>query len=190
MIRTVARRCRGGHAPVRLLLIIAAGLLPLFTFYGTLARAMGDVVFSGAGDIADCLSSGDEATASLLDTLPGHVFTLGDNAYENGTDAEYANCYEPSWGRHKARTYPSAGNHEYNTPGATGYYNYFGAAAGESGKGYYSYDLGTWHIVVLNSNCASIGGCQAGSPQEQWAAGRPCRAPRSLYPGVYAPSAL
>src|SRR3712207_3086721 len=117
MFRTVVRRRAGGHAPARLLLVVAAGLVPLLTIYGTPVRAMGDVVFSGAGDIADCNSTGDEATASLLDTLPGKVFTLGDNAYENGTDAEFANCYEPSWGRHKTRTYPSAGNHEYNTPG-------------------------------------------------------------------------
>jgi len=128
----------------------------------------GDPVFVGAGDIAKCSSTGDEATANLLDTIPGTVYTLGDNVYQDGTASEFANCYNPSWGRHKARTKPSAGNHEYKTAGASGYFNYFGAAAGDPTKGYYSYDLGTWHIIVLNSECAAIGGCGAGSPQEQW----------------------
>jgi hypothetical protein len=125
-------------------------------------------VLVGAGDIADCNSAGDEATAALLDGINGTVFTTGDNVYETGTATEFANCYNPSWGRHKARTRPSVGNHEYGTAGATGYFGYFGSAAGEQGKGYYSYDLGAWHIVVLNSNCAQVGGCQAGSVQEQW----------------------
>jgi len=118
----------------------------------------------GAGDIAGCSSAGDEATAALLDTLPGAVFTAGDNAYEDGTATNFASCYGPSWGRHKARTRPSPGNHEYHTSGASGYYNYFGAAAGDSGKGYYSYELGDWHIISLNSNVSM----SAGSPQEQW----------------------
>ena len=128
-----------------------------------------DVVMVGAGDIASCSSSGDEATANLLDNIAGTVYTLGDNVYENGTATEYTNCYAPSWGRHKARTTPTPGNHEYNTPDATGYYGYFGAAAGDPAKGYYSYDLGDWHVVVLNSNssCTTIS-CAAGSPQEQW----------------------
>jgi hypothetical protein len=121
-----------------------------------------------AGDIASCASSGDEATANLLDTLPGTIIIPGDIAYESGTTAEFNNCYHPSWGRHKARTRPSPGNHEYNTPGATGYYGYFGAAAGDPTKGYYSFDLGDWHIVSINSNCSAIGGCGAGSAQEMW----------------------
>lgn len=126
-----------------------------------------DPTLVGAGDIAGCDTDGDEATAHLLDRLPGTVFTLGDNAYPNGTPAEYA-CYDASWGRHLARTRPAPGNHEYYTPGAVGYYGYFGAAAGDPRRGYYSYDLGEWHIVALNSNCAAIGGCGAGSPQETW----------------------
>ncbi len=137
---------------------------------GLLGREVGtgSVVLVGAGDIASCTSSGDEATALLLDRIPGIVFTLGDNAYESGTTAEYSACYDPSWGRHKARTRPSPGNHEYFTPGAAGYYAYFGAAAGDPERGYYSYDAGAWHVVVLNSHCAAIGGCDRGSPQEQW----------------------
>jgi acid phosphatase type 7 len=121
-----------------------------------------------AGDIASCASAGDEQTAALVAQIPGTVAALGDNAYETGSAAEYANCYGPSWGRFKARTKPVPGNHEYETPGATGYYGYFGALAGDPAKGYYSYDLGRWHVVALNSNCAAIGGCNAGSPQEQW----------------------
>jgi acid phosphatase type 7 len=128
-----------------------------------------DQVFVGAGDIASCASSGDEATANLLDGIPGTVYTLGDNVYDTGTDAEFANCYNPSWGRHKARTKPSVGNHEYQTAGASGYYNYFGAAAGDPSKGYYSYDLGAaWHIIALNSMCENVGGCGEGSPMVTW----------------------
>ena len=130
-----------------------------------------DPVLVGAGDIASCSSSGDEATAALLDGISGTVFTTGDNVYETGTASEFANCYAPSWGRHKARTRPSAGNHEYETAGASGYFGYFGAAAGDPLKGYYSYDLGTWHVVVLNSNCAEVGGCDTTSAQGQWLQG-------------------
>ena len=130
-----------------------------------------DPVFVGAGDIASCASSGDEATANLLDGIPGTVYTLGDNVYDSGTDAEFADCYNSSWGRHKARTRPIVGNHEYRTPGASGYFKYFGAAAGESSKGYYSYDLGAWHIVALNSMCQNVGGCGATSPMVTWLKG-------------------
>jgi K319-like protein/calcineurin-like phosphoesterase family protein len=127
-----------------------------------------DPVLIGAGDIASCSSLGDEATANLLDGIAGTVFTTGDNAYPDGTAAQYTNCYNPTWGRHKARTRPAVGNHEYHTAGASAYFNYFGAAAGDPNRGYYSYDLGAWHIVVLNSNCDQVGGCGAGSLQEQW----------------------
>jgi hypothetical protein len=121
-------------------------------------------VLVGAGDIAECGLTGDDATAALLDRIQGTVFTAGDNAYEDGTAAEYTRCYGPSWGRHKARTRPSPGNHEYQTPGAAGYFAYYGSIAGPTGKGYYSYDLGDWHIISLNSNI----GMNAGSPQEAW----------------------
>lgn len=127
-----------------------------------------DATLIAAGDIASCGSSGDEATAALLDTLPGSVITLGDNAYESGTATEFAQCYDPTWGRARARTHPVAGNHEYLTGNATGYFGYFGTAAGDPAKGYYSYDLGSWHVIALNSNCSKIGGCGVGSAQEQW----------------------
>jgi acid phosphatase type 7 len=127
-----------------------------------------DPVLLAAGDIADCDSDGDEATAKLLDGLSGTVAALGDTVYESGTPQQFADCYDPTWGRHKRRTRPAVGNHEYLTSGAAGYFGYFGAAAGDPAKGYYSYDLGSWHIVVLNSNCTPVGGCGAGSPQETW----------------------
>jgi hypothetical protein len=126
------------------------------------------VVFVGAGDIANCSNTHSEETAKLIDNIPGAVFTIGDNAYQNGTLAEYMNCYDPTWGRFKDRTYPAVGNHEYQTTGASGYYTYFGAAAGDPTKGYYSFDLGSWHIIVLNSQCEEVGGCAATSPQGQW----------------------
>jgi acid phosphatase type 7 len=125
-------------------------------------------ILVGAGDIADCSRTADEATAKLLDNIEGTVFTTGDNAYDSGTDTEFENCYEPTWGRHKARTYPTPGNHDYRTAGASGYFNYFGAAAGEPGAGYYSYDLGEWHVVALNSRCDEVGGCEADSPMLRW----------------------
>jgi hypothetical protein len=127
-----------------------------------------DPVLVGAGDIARCSSPGAEATAKLLDGIPGTVFTTGDNAYESGTAAEFANCYEPTWGRHKARTKPSPGNHEYNTAGASGYFGYFGTAAGDPSKGYYAYDLGQWRVYALNSMCEEVGGCGAASPMVTW----------------------
>jgi hypothetical protein len=126
-------------------------------------------VLVGAGDIAKCNSVGDEATASLLDGLPGTVFTAGDNVYGGGGLTDFTDCYGPSWGRHKDRTRPATGNHDYDTAEATGYFDYFGTAAGDPAKGYYSYDIGAWHVVVLNSNCTAVtGGCGPGSPQEQW----------------------
>jgi Calcineurin-like phosphoesterase len=125
-------------------------------------------VLVGAGDIASCSSAGDEATAKLVDQIPGTVFTVGDNAYDKGTAGDFTQCYEPTWGRFKSRTKPAAGNHEYQTPGATPYYDYFGAAAGDRTQGWYSYEAGAWHVVVLNSNCGQVGGCSPGSPQERW----------------------
>jgi hypothetical protein len=130
----------------------------------SIVTSSGGIVFVGAGDISDCGNDNDEATAKLLDVTPGTVFTLGDNVYSSGTDTEYAQCFDPTWGRHKARTKPSPGNHDYNTSGATGYYNYWGALAGPAGRGYYSFDLGDWHIVSLNSEVSM----SAGSAQEMW----------------------
>jgi len=125
-------------------------------------------VMVGAGDIAGCGFSGDNTTASMIEQIPGTVFTLGDNVYPDGTAQQFADCYADSWGRFKDRTHPAPGNHDYNTPGATGYFGYFGAAAGDPRKGWYTFDVGAWRVYVLNSDCDQVGGCNAGSAQEVW----------------------
>jgi len=128
-----------------------------------------DPVLVGAGDIASCDDlAGAEATAKLIDKIPGTVFAVGDLAYPDGSDEQFAKCYAPTWGRFRDRTRPAPGNHEYHKDGASGYARYFGDAAGDPNKGYYSYELGEWHIVVLNSECAEVGGCEATSPQGEW----------------------
>jgi len=133
------------------------------------AKPSDDAVLVGAGDIASCDDlAGAEATAKLIDKIPGTVFAVGDLAYPDGSDEQFAKCYGPTWGRFKDRTRPAPGNHEYHKTGASGYARYFGAAAGDPSKGYYSYELGGWHIVVLNSECAEVGGCEVASPQGQW----------------------
>src|SRR5215217_4034707 len=143
-------------------------------------HSTGDPVVVAAGDIASCESKGDEATAHLLARIGGTVLTLGDNAYEDGTAADFRQCYDPSWGKYKARTRPAPGNHDY--PGidaaeeagqtsigpAKGYFGYFRKAAGYPSKGYYSYNLGQWHLLSLNSNCAEVGHCDSSSPQMRW----------------------
>lgn len=155
-----SRAVPGGRWGPVLTLVVIAGLVS-----GKAAPPpSASVVLVGAGDIAVCGDNNDEATAKLLDNITGTVFTTGDNAYDDGTHREFARCYHPTWGRHKARTRPVAGNHDYETPDAAGYFDYFGAAAGDPTKGYYSYDLGVWHIVALNSNVSM----RAGSPQDQW----------------------
>src|SRR6516165_8278644 len=133
------------------------------------APSNSDPILVGAGDIASCDDlSGAVATAKLLDKIPGTVFAVGDLAYPDGSDEQFAKCYGPTWGRFKDRTRPAPGNHEYHSDGASGYVRYFGDTAGDPKKAYYSYDLGTWHIIALNSECESVGGCGAGSQQEQW----------------------
>jgi hypothetical protein len=113
-----------------------------------------DPVIAVAGDIAGS-GSGDSATASVLDSVaPTAVLTAGDNAYPDGKLSEFNAYYDPTWGRHKSRTYPTPGNHEYLTSGASGYFHYFGARAGPSAKGWYSYNLGAWHLIALNSEVA------------------------------------
>lgn len=96
------------------------------------------------------------------------VLALGDIQYEDGDYSKFLASYDRSWGRVKSITRPVPGNHEYRSGSAAGYYRYFGAAAGDPARGYYSYDLRGWHLIALNSNCSFVGGCGAGSPQEQW----------------------
>ncbi|WP_130511326.1 metallophosphoesterase family protein [Krasilnikovia cinnamomea] len=124
-------------------------------------------VLVGAGDIATCESTADNRTAALVAAQPGTVFTLGDNAYPDGTAADFRRCYGPGWGRFRARTRPAVGNHEYHVAGARPYFDYFGAAAGPRGRGYYSFNVGSWHVVVLNTNCGEVS-CRSGSAQQRW----------------------
>lgn len=129
-----------------------------------------DQVLVGAGDIATCPGSGDEATADLVAAIEGTVFTAGDNAYENGSPDDFRDCYGPSWGRFLDRTRPAAGNHDWVTGGAAGYLGYFGSRASPNGTTWYSYDLGAWHVVVLDSDCAKVDGCGPDSAQGRWLA--------------------
>jgi acid phosphatase type 7 len=120
------------------------------------------VTVVAAGDIASCATDGDERTAALVQEIgPDAVLTLGDNAYPEGTAEDFADCYEPTWGAFRSITYPSPGNHEYLTPGGAAYYDYFGSSAPAP---YYSFDLGAWHFVSLNSEVPH----ERGSAQERW----------------------
>jgi hypothetical protein len=126
------------------------------------------VTLVGAGDIAGCDFKADRKTARLVGKIPGTIFTLGDNVYPEGTSAQFRNCYDPTWGKYKKRTKPTAGDQDYKTSGAKPYFDYFGWRAGKPSRGYYSYDRGTWHIVALNSNCEEVGGCDWKSAQGRW----------------------
>jgi LysM repeat protein len=166
----------------RLFLLIVASLIGLILLLPVSASLLaapaaqvdaptGDPVIAAAGDISDCGNVEDYMTAVLLDSIPGTVLAIGDTAYGAASLQEFNDCYGPSWGRHKDRTRPIPGNHEYASQGANGYFTYFGNAATplEPGctrdcKGYYSFDLGAWHIVALNTEIPN----QAGSEQEQW----------------------
>jgi acid phosphatase type 7 len=140
----------------------------------------GNVTIVAAGDIA-CgptdvpeargLSCRQMATSDLVLRLhPTAVLPLGDDQYPVGRDKSYGLYYGPSWGRFKAISHPVPGNHEYLSSDANGYYDYFGAAAGAPSRGYYSFNLGAWHLIALNGNCSFIGGCSTGSPEERWLA--------------------
>ncbi|HEY4906504.1 MAG TPA: metallophosphoesterase [Candidatus Acidoferrum sp.] len=125
-------------------------------------------VLLAAGDIADCTNlAGAEATAKILEENAGIVAAIGDLAYPDGT-AENFKCYDQTWGRVKNRTRPAPGNHEFHSQGATFYFEYFGKVAGDPEDGFYSFDLGAWHVISLNSECAEIGGCNEGSREEKW----------------------
>lgn len=120
------------------------------------------MVFAGAGSIATCNSNNDEATAKLIDSLSGYVFTAGDDAFQHGAASDFSSCYQPTWGRFVSRTLPALGNHDYDQGNANGAFGYYGGKLGS--QGYYSSDINGWHIVVLNDNIAF----GAGSAQEQW----------------------
>ncbi|MBC5827236.1 MAG: metallophosphoesterase [Candidatus Eremiobacteraeota bacterium] len=142
-----------------------------------------DPVVAAAGDIA-CDQTpnapppdADEGSGGCKQTSTGQllssrkfdaILTLGDEQYDSGTLPQFMSSYDKTWGRYKDITYPIPGNHEYETPGASGYYSYYGARAGDPKKGYYSFGLGAWHVIAINANCADIGGCNKGSAEERW----------------------
>ncbi|HYS69163.1 MAG TPA: hypothetical protein VEM14_02910, partial [Gemmatimonadaceae bacterium] len=139
----LARALRAGNAAIH----VSSG-----PYSAAAAVAIVPPVLIGAGDIAVCGSRGTMATAAIVRRISGIVFTAGDNAYQDGTSDQFAHCYDPSWGQFRVRTRPSPGAHDYRTPGAAGYFGYFKTSAGPARLGYYSYDLGDWHVIVLNTN--------------------------------------
>lgn len=146
---------------------ILASLLALI-FSSQISSQTQPPVLVGAGDVADCVNiSGAQATAALLDSIPGTVFTLGDNGYPDGSDLNYSHCYDITWGRHRYRTLPTIGNHEYNMPDGVDYYNYYGLNTGAPMQAWHSYNLATWHIIVLDSDCNQID-CSSTSPEYTW----------------------
>jgi acid phosphatase type 7 len=173
LLSVATGRERPGNSPSGIAVVpglAASGLTPSDVASAPPELA-GDPVLVGAGDIADCDSPASAETAKLIEGIAGNVFTAGDNAYPNGTADQFAQCYDPTWGQFKARTRPAAGNHDYQTKGAAGYLGYFGSAAtNKDGKTWYSYDLGRWHVLVLDANCTEVevGGCGTASPQGQW----------------------
>jgi acid phosphatase type 7 len=157
--------------------LIALALLAAHSLVGPddishLAREVppGTQVVLAAGDIADCPPAAAARVANIFDVEPGTILTLGDHAYPSGREEDFEECYEPTWGRHRDRTRPSPGNHDYRRGRSEPYFAYFGAAAGAPHKGYYSFELGEyWHAIALNTNCDHVpGGCDAGSPQDRW----------------------
>ena len=136
--------------------------------YKTRIVAVGDIACP-PGAAVTATTCQQAATYSLAASLkPDHVLVLGDTQYNSGTLAEYQAAYATTWGKLKSKTFPVPGNHEYDTPGATGYFDYFGSAAGSRTQGWHSSTFSGWRVIGLNSNCASIGGCQTGSAQEKW----------------------
>lgn len=157
---------------VDLSLVQPAG--PVVAAAGDIACDPTSLAFNeGRGSVRACHQ---RATSDLLVNAGlTAVLALGDLQYYCGAFAAFMYSYDPSWGRVKSITYPAPGNHEYQltggygcAPGAQGYFSYWGAAAGEPSRGYYSFDIGAWHLISLNSNCDEIGGCGSGSPEERW----------------------
>jgi hypothetical protein len=149
-------------------LLTAVGLLLRLPAEAAVPGSVRTII--GAGDIASCSYATDSQTAALVAAERGTVVVLGDNAYPTGSAAQYQNCFGPTWGPFIGRTRPVPGNHEYMTPGAAGYFGYFGARAGSPNQGWYAFDRGWWRIYALNSNCTDVGGCRMGSRQQRWLA--------------------
>jgi acid phosphatase type 7 len=166
-------RYRAAIAVIVVTAIVGLGVLLALTLGGgggtQQSAPGGSAVLLAAGDIAECDHQGDEETARILADYPtAAIQTLGDNSYQHGTLAEFKSCYDPSWGQFKDRTRPATGNHDEATKNAQGYWDYFGEKGGPYDKYYYSYDLGSWHVVVLNSDCWRVDGCAIDDPQAEW----------------------
>jgi acid phosphatase type 7 len=158
-----------GSALVVLIVGVALLLAALLHSGADSAPENANAVLLAAGDIAECDHQGDEATARILADYPhATIATLGDNAYQEGTLKEFEDCYATTWGKFKDRTMPATGNHDESTKNAQGYWDYFGSSGGPYDKYYYSYDLGSWHVVVLNSDCWRVDGCAIDDPQAAW----------------------
>jgi hypothetical protein len=139
---------------------------PVLVAVGDIACDPLDLAFNlGLGTATRCRQAATARLAAAAD--PDVVAVLGDNQYEGGALSSLLSSYDLSWGPLKSRTRPAIGNHEYETSGGAGHFGYFGSRAGKADKGYYSYDVGTWHVVVLNSNCAEVS-CAKGAAQEKW----------------------
>jgi Calcineurin-like phosphoesterase len=153
---------------------VAAGFVALVCSLAPAAcggeeEGAGAPVLLAAGDIGDCATQGDEATAGLLAEHPeATIAVLGDAAYPHGTAGDFERCFAPSWGRFRDRMRPATGNHEHATPKARGYARYFGTRGGPPGSYRYSYELGAWHVVVLDSDCWRVGGCDLDDAQARW----------------------
>jgi hypothetical protein len=140
---------------------------PVIAAVGDIACDPAARAFNGGnGTAANCRQK--SVSNLVVDAGYTAVLALGDLQYEDGAYSKFLQSYDLSWGRVKPITRPAVGNHEYLTPGAAGYFQYFGAAAGDPSGGYYSYDVGRWHLIALNSQCSKAGGCKAGSRQEAW----------------------
>lgn len=178
VVRTSQAETSPGRAP-------PAGAASQFFLGAKPVRSADAVTVGAVGDIAcppDAAGLGEDevgqlrpcrqqVTADLMRAVaPDAVLVLGDNQYPNGSVARYQGGYDRTWGQFKSITYPVPGNHEYGSPGAQGYFGYFGAAAGPSGLGFYSHDLAGWHLIALNAECDHVGGCGSGSPEERWLA--------------------
>lgn len=138
---------RKSMSKIAILTAIVIALISTLTGWNLIrvSAAAEPAVLVGAGDISKCDNDYDTKTAQLLGSIPGTVFTTGDNVYSSGTTSEFANCYHPTWGKYKDRTMPVPGNHEYQTSRAAGYFSYFGVPK------YYAYNRGEWRIYALNS---------------------------------------
>lgn len=150
--------------PRRTLLSAGLGLAATLLLTSSVGTALRPTTLIAVGDIAGCTSDGDEQTAALVRKLSGPIAVLGDIAYENGTASDFANCFDPSWGPLVPRIRAALGNHEYQSGTAEVTINRFRLPP----NGWYSYAVGAWHVIALNSNCSNVGGCERGSPQWQW----------------------